>query len=150
MSIDDDLIGTIVFSAGIHTPPNWLACDGKPYLRSDFPKLFAAIGTLYGAGEPDDKTFRVPDMRGRVAVAVGGADAELNHTLASPVGKATASVNGTTGGASGTQHMHGSARGDLEAGDPFDFTPGGHNHSFATASSTIQPGLILNCLIKAK
>lgn len=88
MSIDDDLIGTIVFSAGIHTPPNWLACDGKPYLRSDFPKLFAAISTLYGAGEPEDKTFRVPDMRGRTAVAVGGTD-DLNHGLATPVGKAT-------------------------------------------------------------
>ncbi|MEW6641995.1 MAG: phage tail protein [Pseudomonadota bacterium] len=150
MSIDDDLIGTIVFSASSHTPPSWLPCNGNAYLRSDYPKLFAAIGTLYGAGEPADKTFCVPDMKGRIAVAVGGADPELHKELGTPIGKATAPTTATTGEASGTAAMHGSVHGDLEAGDPFDYTPRGHTHTLQVAPSTVQPGLILNCLIKAR
>jgi hypothetical protein len=151
MSIDDDFIGMTVFSASDHTPAGWLLCNGSPYVRSDYPKLFAAIGTLYGTGEPADKTFRVPDMRGRVAVSVGGPDAELNHPIATPVGKPTAPTDAVSGPASSSQRMCGkNPPGDLEAPDAFDFTPPGHTHHISVAPSTIQPGLILRSLIKAK
>jgi len=150
-TVDDDLIGMIIFSASANTPPGWLLCDGSPYVRSDYPKLFAAIGSLYGTGEPADRTFRVPDMRGRVAVSLGGADAELNHPIATPIGKPNAPTDATSGPASNTQGMCGkNPPGDLEAPDRFDFTPAGHTHKINVAPSTIQPGLILRGLIKAK
>jgi len=41
----------------------WLACDGSKYKVSEYPELFAAIGTIYGGDGTQD--FRVPDLRGR-------------------------------------------------------------------------------------
>jgi len=64
------LIGEIVPYAG-STPPiaDWLFCDGSSLLRSDFPDLFAVIGTVYGSA--DSSHFSIPDLRGRVPVGVG-------------------------------------------------------------------------------
>lgn len=40
----------------------WLICDGSPYNRKKFERLFNRIGILYGAGNKDT-TFNVPDLR---------------------------------------------------------------------------------------
>jgi hypothetical protein len=37
------------FSGGDKLPVGWLFCDGRAVSRSAYPKLFAAIGTVYGA-----------------------------------------------------------------------------------------------------
>jgi len=64
------LIGEIVAYAGTTLPdPNWLFCDGASLLRADYPDLFAAIGTTYGA--VDGSHFTLPDMRGRTGIGVG-------------------------------------------------------------------------------
>lgn len=44
-------------------PPNMLEQDGRAVLRADYPDLFAAIGTTFGAGD-GATTFSLPDMRG--------------------------------------------------------------------------------------
>ena len=44
------------------TLKGYLYCDGASYLRSDYPLLFAAIGTAHGAA--DGTHFNVPDYRG--------------------------------------------------------------------------------------
>ncbi|MCJ9732794.1 phage tail protein [Bradyrhizobium sp. PRIMUS42] len=56
--------------AGTSVPDGWLLCYGQSVLRSDYPALFAAIGTTYGS--VDGTHFTLPDLRGRVAA---GADA---------------------------------------------------------------------------
>lgn len=62
--------------AGAAAPAGWLLCDGASYLRTDYPDLFAVLGTTYGAA--DGTHFNVPDLRGRViagyAAAGGHAD----------------------------------------------------------------------------
>lgn len=40
----------------------WLLCDGSYLARTEYPELFAAIGTANGA--PDQSTFNLPDCRG--------------------------------------------------------------------------------------
>ena len=46
------------------TPPEgWLVCDGSIVSRSTFARLFAAIGTTFGAGN-GSTTFGLPDLRG--------------------------------------------------------------------------------------
>ncbi|EIJ43558.1 phage tail collar family protein [Beggiatoa alba B18LD] len=40
----------------------WLLCDGRELPRQQYPQLFAAISTLYGA--PTEQTFLLPDFRG--------------------------------------------------------------------------------------
>lgn len=42
-------------------PEGWLYPDGRHLLRSQYPRLFAAIGTHWGSDGP--LTFRMPDLR---------------------------------------------------------------------------------------
>lgn len=44
-------------------PAGWLPCDGRTVLRSQYPELFAAIGTTWGAGD-NVSTFSLPELRG--------------------------------------------------------------------------------------
>lgn len=62
--------GSVVATAASAPATGWLLCDGSLVSRAAFPRLFAAIGTTYGAG--DGTTFGLPDMRGEF---IRGADA---------------------------------------------------------------------------
>lgn len=42
-------------------PEGFLLCDGAEYSRTEYPELFAAIGTMYGSGD-GSTTFNVPDI----------------------------------------------------------------------------------------
>lgn len=44
-------------------PANWVECNGQALSRKDYSALFAAIGTIWGAGD-GSTTFNVPDFRG--------------------------------------------------------------------------------------
>lgn len=44
-------------------PAQWLACNGQAVSRTEYPNLFAAIGTMYGPGD-GSTTFNLPDYRG--------------------------------------------------------------------------------------
>lgn len=70
-------------------PLGALECDGSTYARTDYPELYAVLDPAFIV---DANTFRVPDLRGRVAIGVGtlGSDTyaqgdvggEARHTLA--------------------------------------------------------------------
>lgn len=51
-------------------PEGFLLCDGAEYLRTEYPELFAAIGTMYGTGD-GSTTFNVPNLQTRVPVGAG-------------------------------------------------------------------------------
>lgn len=55
--------GTVTYFANQTPPVGYLECNGQAINRFDFPELFRAIGTLYGAGDGVN-TFNVPDLRG--------------------------------------------------------------------------------------
>lgn len=59
-----------------------LLCDGRDVARTDWPDLFAAIGTTYGSS--GSTTFKLPDARARFPLAVGtlpsGASVALGAT----------------------------------------------------------------------
>ena len=67
-------------------PDGFLLCDGNAYLRTEYPELFAAIGTIYGAGD-GSTTFNVPSLNTRVPVGagngypLGATGGEEQHTL---------------------------------------------------------------------
>lgn len=81
------VVGEIILYAGAAAPdPRWLVCDGASLLRADYPDLFTAIGTVYGA--IDGTHFNLPDLRDRVpmgvgANALGAAIGAATHTLTS-------------------------------------------------------------------
>lgn len=69
--------GSVTAFAGSPTtlPAGWLLCDGRAVRSSAFPRLFAAIGRMWGDGSNDsDPTtdFNLPDLRGRFLRGVDG------------------------------------------------------------------------------
>lgn len=63
-----DLIpaGTMQMFAGNTIPAGWLLCDGSAVSRTDYAKLFSAIGTTWGEGD-GSTTFNLPNSIGRFA-----------------------------------------------------------------------------------
>jgi microcystin-dependent protein len=55
--------GAVLPFAMAVTPSGWLAANGAAVSRTTYAALFAAIGTLYGAGD-GSTTFALPDLRG--------------------------------------------------------------------------------------
>lgn len=67
--MSDPYIGEIRLFAGNYAPVNWHFCDGTVLSIADNDALFALIGTTYGGDGITN--FRLPDLRGRVAVGQG-------------------------------------------------------------------------------
>jgi microcystin-dependent protein len=116
MSLEDDLVGTVVFTASPkHTPAGWLYCDGTRYKQTELPKLFQAIGFTYGKGDLKDGTFAIPDMTGRVAVCDQSGWPELDHGIGAQVGDVSSVVEAdTAGNASLSKNMHGRSSDDTQ------------------------------------
>lgn len=55
--------GDIKMTARITAPTGWLKANGAAVSRTTYANLFAAIGTIYGAGDGFN-TFNLPDLRG--------------------------------------------------------------------------------------
>jgi microcystin-dependent protein len=56
-------IATIFYRAQAAVPTGYLLADGSAVSRTTYAALFAAIGTIYGAGNLTT-TFNIPDLRG--------------------------------------------------------------------------------------
>jgi len=88
----------------------WLPCDGTPYRRADYPELFAAIGTAYGA--PNTQDFNVPDLQGLFVRGCDngtGRDTRANQRGALRPG-------GNSGSSVGSYQVYGTA---IPKGQPF-------------------------------
>lgn len=64
--------GSMIAFAGKAIPDGWLLCNGALVSRTTYAKLFAAIGTAWGAGN-GSTTFKLPDADGRVMQGVTDA-----------------------------------------------------------------------------
>lgn len=83
--------GMVVPYAGSAAPTGWLFCNGQSVLRADYPYLFTALGTAYGA--VDGTHFNVPDMGGRIPAG--------KESVATRLTTAGSGVDGATLGAVG-------------------------------------------------
>lgn len=73
-------IGDIKLSASLQPQPTgWLECDGASLLRTDYPALFTALGTQWGA--VDSTHFNIPDYRSRVPMGQGRLDGNAANPL---------------------------------------------------------------------
>lgn len=63
-------VGTVLPFAGNTEPEGFLFTEGQEILRNAYPKLFAEIGTTYGAGD-GETTFNLPDYRETVLIGAG-------------------------------------------------------------------------------
>ena len=89
--------GSMMAYAGSSAPSGWLLCDGSAVSRTTYATLFAAVNTVYGAGD-GSTTFNVPDCTGRV---VAGKEATATRLTTAGGGV----DGGTLGAVGGTQSI---------------------------------------------
>lgn len=108
-------------------PTGWLLCYGQAVSRTTYAALFAAIGTLWGAGD-GSTTFNLPDLRGR---ALFGAD-NMGGTAAGRLTSASmgaAATPGVTGGS------------ELLAAHAHSITDPGHSHVAQLGTISVAAGV---------
>lgn len=65
----DQYIGEIRMFGGRFAPVDWAFCNGQTLQISDYPPLFALIGTTYGGD--GQTTFALPNLQGRLPLHQG-------------------------------------------------------------------------------
>lgn len=131
------MTGTVLPFAGSTAPDGWLLCFGQAVSRTDFPNLFARIGTTFGAGD-GSTTFNVPDLRGRVAA---GKD-DMGGTAASRLtnsGTGNPGLNGATLGAVGGADRHTLSEAQIPP----------HSHTVNNSASTTIGGAFTTASLNA-
>lgn len=61
--VANSLVGAVQAFAANTPPIGWLKCNGQAVNRAKYSRLFARIGTTFGAGNGTN-TFNLPDLRG--------------------------------------------------------------------------------------
>jgi prepilin-type N-terminal cleavage/methylation domain-containing protein len=148
-------------------PDGWLMCAGQAVSRVQRARLFAVIGTTYGAGD-GTTTFNLPDLRGRTVVgldhmggthagvvtgawgsSVGGTFGEEKHTLTTseiPAHNHQATVYGTGYSNSHWNTAYFSAAGRINEGSgTATILSGGGSGG---AHNTVQPSMALYWIIR--
>lgn len=77
-------LGMVQAWAGSAIPSGYALCDGAQYLISDYPELYAAIGTAFNSAPNQNGVaqttstgyFRLPDLRGRFVVGQSTSDSD--------------------------------------------------------------------------
>ncbi|WP_241895547.1 phage tail protein [Stenotrophomonas maltophilia] len=93
--------GQVIMFAGKAAPAGTLLCNGAAVSRTTYAELFAAVGTLYGAGD-GTTTFNLPAMGdGTVVTHTNSADAVGGFTAGEVIRHAH-----TAGSASAGAHSH--------------------------------------------
>ncbi len=139
--------GMMTAWGGTTAPSGWLLCQGQSLKRSDYPSLFAAIGTNYGSA--DSSHFNLPDMQGQVAVGLKSGDPHFG-ALGNEFGEQTHTLTV----AEMPAHTHGIAAVNdaLAGGTANSAIPNNSVQSASTggdgAHNNIQPSLTVNWIIK--
>lgn len=85
-TIDNNLmyIGDYKFSAANNDLGNWLLCDGRSLLISEYSQLYDIISDSFGS--EDSEHFNIPDFRGRVFGAIGSGNNLSVRNLGETIG----------------------------------------------------------------
>ena len=179
LTLDAPPVGSVIaWGTTGDVPTGYLECDGSLYDVTDYADLYSVIGTLYGGetdGDQVDVRFKVPDLRGRVAVGVGDGGTGLTlRSIGDQGGSETVTLTGETDSHTLTvdqipAHSHtvtehenpsGSGGGGSSNGaSSFNRTSettetgGGQAHSHGIALGThdiVQPFTALRYIIKAR
>jgi microcystin-dependent protein len=110
--------------AGSTAPAGWLKANGAAISRTAYAALFAAIGTVHGAGD-GSTTFNIPDLRGEF---VRGLDDGRGVDTGRVLGSAQAGQNLAHNHAiTDPTHNHGHS----DPGHAHSIADPGHAHSYS-------------------
>ena len=116
VGVEQGDIADIKLTARPAAPARWLLCQGQAISRTTYARLFAAIGTTYGAGN-GSTTFNLPNLCGRVPVGMDTEETEFN-TLGKTGGEKTHTLTSSENG----QHSHSATGNVRNSGDQFNTT----------------------------
>jgi hypothetical protein len=126
-------IGVLLDFAGVTAPTGWLLADGGWYLNTQYPGLYAVVGTRFGG---DASHFAVPDTRARAIVGVGASTDGYGQTF----NYAIAQRGGNNGAVIGRAHLPNYQLPETADGahqHPYGYADeqGWHAHTGATAGA---------------
>lgn len=117
----DEHIGFVHFYAATAVPNRYLICNGAAISRTTYAKLFAKIGTVFGAGN-GSTTFNLPDLRGHFIRAF---DANRGIDNGREFGSVQdCAIENITGSALGFFKTGGGFTGALYYSVPYNLQPG--------------------------
>lgn len=126
-------IGRIRGFAFSSTPAHHLSCNGAAVSRTTYAKLFAKIGTTFGAGDGVN-TFNLPDLRGETLRGWDhGRGVDVGRAIGSAQGSQLPAHTHTASSASGGGHSHTgtAAAGGVHAHSASSTAASTHTHTFS-------------------
>ena len=125
---EDGAPGDVKMVATSAPPPGWLKANGANVSRTQYARLFSAIGTTYGNGD-GSTTFALPDLRGQfVRGWDDGKGVDDGRSFGSIQSDAFKSHNHSGSTSNDTHNHSGSTSNDT------------HSHSGSTSSDTHSHG----------
>lgn len=134
--------GTVVsyaadYSASVLEADGWLLCDGSSYPVTQYPDLFAAIGTAHGAtldSNNQPTAFNVPNLSARFIRGVNGAAIGPLGPIDPGVGaRFPAATNGNSGNNVGSMQLDATS---LPTSGAFTLAEAGnHTHTYSNATT---------------
>lgn len=139
--------GSVQMYAGNSQPDGWLFCNGQDVLQSQYPQLYALIGTTYGSSPNPVTHFKLPNF-----VAAFPRGAQMGGTVSQTIQAKSfgANINGSTrkdttavNGLSATQapHSHGGTM-QVTSQDPSSDGGSGYteiNYNYNRSTDSQQP-----------
>lgn len=98
-------IGSIFPFAGTQIPLGYLLCDGALVSRVEYPTLYQAIGSTYGASAGGEY-FRLPDLRGRFPLGSASMANSLANVIVSKAVTLPNATPSTTVRLSNTENIY--------------------------------------------
>ena len=143
-ALETGLVGEIKWYAGKSAPAGYLVCDGATVSRTTYAKLYAAIGTTWGAGD-GSSTFKLPNLIDRVAWGATAASGYIEAGLPNITGGisdvyggyGSCNGSGVFQSTDGNTHTRGGGGGDSPNKNvTFDAS---RSNSIYGKSNTVQP-----------
>lgn len=171
-SLDTTPIGTISPYLGVTAPPGYLLCQGQKVSKTRYKQLYNICKSLFGT--ETDTEFYLPDLRGKTITGyqsgdntfgtLGGLIGNLTHTHSTgnhtlTVAEMPSHSHGVTnnygdfGVANGSYGVISNTSGSgAKATVSINNTggSGAHNHGNTGSTSTLQPSMNLNWIVKAE
>ena len=151
-------IGTVVFYLGTTIPDGYLLCNGAILLRTEYPELFAVLGTK--CGSVDSAHFKLPDTHHRFLegtttlsevgsyIAAGLPNIQGEESFRKNVGTGSSSGSGSFSSHEGQSSAYGLAFDPGNGAQIFDFSASRSSSIYGSAL-TVQPASMrVQCLIR--